>query len=87
MLVKRNPSWLSIHNGRHTGSREGAVIGFDHMSGPHTKGVWTGISCPVVQQGVESLMGKVTTSAECMNCDMLLPVPGRSDEHSRKGTP
>ena len=53
--------------GGHTGSRRGAVIGFDHMSGPHSEGEWTGISCPVVHQGVESLMDKVTTSAECMN--------------------
>lgn len=28
--------------GGHTGSREGAVIGFDHMTGPHTKVVWMG---------------------------------------------
>ena len=46
-----------------------------------------GKSYPVVQQGVECLMGKVTTSAECMNCNMLLPIPGRSYEHSGKGAP
>ena len=53
---------------------------------PHTWCV-DGKAYPVVQQGVESLMGKVTTSAECKKCDMLLPVPGRSYEHGGKGAP
>ena len=53
---------------------------------PHTWCVDGNLS-PVVQQGVESLMGKVTTSAECKKCDMLLPVPGRSYEHGGKGAP
>jgi hypothetical protein len=32
---------------------------------PHTKEVWTGMTCLVVQQGFDLLWVQVTTSAEC----------------------
>jgi hypothetical protein len=40
---------------------------------------------PVVQQGVDLLWVLVTTSAECTKSMKILPVPGRSYEHGRKG--
>jgi hypothetical protein len=39
----------------------------------------------VVQQGVDILWVQVTTSAECTKSIKILPVPGRSYEHSWKG--
>jgi hypothetical protein len=41
---------------------------------------------PVAQQGVDLLWVKLTTSAECTKSIKILPVPGRSYEHGRKGT-
>jgi hypothetical protein len=40
---------------------------------------------PVVQQSVDLLWVQVTTSAECTKSIKILPVPGRSYEHGRKG--
>jgi hypothetical protein len=68
------------------GSWRRAVIGLDQRLGPTHLSV-DGKDRPAVQQGVDLLWVKKRTSAECKNCDMLLPVPGRSYERSRKGTP
>jgi hypothetical protein len=38
-----------------------------------------------MQQGVDLLWVQVTTSAECIKSIKILPVPGRSYEHGRKG--
>jgi hypothetical protein len=35
------------------------------LTGPHTKEVWTGKICLVVQQGFDGLWVQVTTSVEC----------------------
>jgi hypothetical protein len=40
---------------------------------------------PVVQQSVDLLWVQVTTSADCTKSIKILPVPGRSYEHDRKG--
>ena len=56
-------------------------------TGPHIKGIVDGKVRPVVQQGDNLSWVKQRTSAECKNCDMLLPVPGRSYERGRKVTP
>jgi hypothetical protein len=40
---------------------------------------------PVVQQGIDLLWVQVTTSAECTKSIKILPVPGRSYKHGRKG--
>jgi hypothetical protein len=39
----------------------------------------------VVQQSVDLLWVQVTTSTECTKSIKILPVPGRSFEHGRKG--
>jgi hypothetical protein len=41
--------------------------------------------CPVVHQGVDLLWVQVTTPAECTKSIKILPVPGKSYEHGRKG--
>jgi hypothetical protein len=40
---------------------------------------------PVMQQGIDLLWAQVTTSVECTKSIKILPVPGRSYEHGRKG--
>ena len=68
------------------GVAERAVIGLDHLLAPH-HGIVYGKVRLVVQQGVGLSWVKQRTSTECKNCDMLLPIPGRSYEYGGKGIP
>jgi hypothetical protein len=56
---------LDLQKGGSAGSWRRTVIGLDHKIGPHTKEVWTGKICLVVQQGFDLSWVQVTTSTEC----------------------
>jgi hypothetical protein len=76
---------LELQKGGYARLQRRTVIGLDHKTGPHTKEVWTGKIRLVVQQGFDLLWVQVNASAEYTKSIKILPVPGRSCEHGRKG--